>query len=60
MTTPTCSSGTSMITCSIGSHELVVDALEDDLRARHLELEALAAHRLDQDAEVQLAAAATP
>ena len=38
-------------------HELVVDALEDDLGARDLELEAFAAHRLDQDAEVQLAAA---
>ena len=38
--------------------ERVVDALEDHLGARDLELVALAAHRLDQDAEVQLAAAA--
>ena len=32
-----------------------VDLARDDLRARHLELEALAAHRLDQDRQVQLA-----
>src|ERR1019366_3040213 len=36
---------------------LPVDLLEDDLRARERELEALAAHRLDSDREVQLAAA---
>ena len=34
-----------------------VDLLGDDLRPRDLELVALAAHRLDQDREVQLAAA---
>src|SRR5439155_319475 len=37
---------------------LAVDLLEDHLGPRHLELVALAAHRLDEDREVQLAAAA--
>ena len=35
---------------------LPVDLARDDLRARHAELVALAAHRLDQDADLELAA----
>ena len=56
---PECSSSTSMITSSIGSSRLPVagSVLNTTLRARDGELEALAAHGLDQDAELQLAAA---
>ena len=38
-------------------HDLAVDFLGDDVGARHLQLEAFAAHHLDQDRELQLAAA---
>ena len=38
-------------------HALAVDLLGDDLGPRHLQLVALAAHHLDQDRELQLAAA---
>ncbi len=57
-TTPVKPSSTSMMTSSIGS-SLAPSCvgLVDDLRARHGQLEALAAHVLDQDAELQLAAA---
>ena len=34
-----------------------VDLLGDDLRPRHLQLEALAPHHLDEDRQLQLAAA---
>ena len=56
---PECSSSTSMMTSSIGSSRWRGDRidLEHDARARHGELEAFAAHGLDQDAELQLAAA---
>ena len=55
---PVCSSSTSMMTSSIGSSELAgVVALHQHVRPRDGELEALAPHGLDQDAELQLAAA---
>ena len=57
MTTPWKSSGTSMTSSSTGSTLLAVDLLGDDLRPRHLQLEALAPHHLDQDRQLQLAAA---
>ena len=41
-----------------GLDTLTVDLLGDDRGSRHLELVALAAHRLDEDREVQLAASA--
>ena len=58
-TMPECSSSTSMITSSMGSSRLAVVGIgrEQDLRPRKGELEALAAHGLDEDAELQLAAA---
>ena len=48
-----------MMTSSIGSSlwRVVRVGLEDDLRARDGQLEAFAAHVLDQDAELQFAAA---
>src|SRR5690606_20117448 len=39
-------------------HELAVDFANDDFRARHRELVALAPHGFDQDRQVQLAATA--
>ena len=58
-TTPANSSSTSMTTSSIGSSRwpVVGIGLEQHARARDRQLEALAAHRLDQHAELQLAAA---
>ena len=41
----------------VGLHELAVDALGDDLGARDHELEAFAAHHLDEHGELELAAA---
>ena len=38
-------------------HAHAVDLLDDDLGPRHLQLEAFAAHHLDQDRQLQLAAA---
>jgi hypothetical protein len=38
-------------------HQLAVDLFRDDHRPRHLQLESLAAHHLDEDGELQLAAA---
>ena len=46
-----------MTSSSTGSTICAVDLLGDDVGARDLELEALAAHHLDQDRELQLAAA---
>ena len=57
MTTPWNSSATSMISSSIGSIFTPSMLLGDDLRARHLQLVAFAPHHLDQDRELQLAAA---
>ena len=58
MTMPWYSSGTSMMSCSMGSSTWPLSSrVGDDLRARHAELHALAAHLLDEDAQVQLAAA---
>ena len=57
MTTPWKSSGTSMTSSSTGSTRRAVDLLGDDLRPRDLQLEALAPHHLDQDRQLQLAAA---
>jgi hypothetical protein len=54
---PTCSSGTSTVTSSIGSSSLAVGLAGDDLGVAELQLVALAAHRLDEDGELQLAAA---
>jgi hypothetical protein len=59
-TTPECSSSTSMTTSSIGSRVSPFSpVLEDDARAAKCQLEAFAAHGLDQDAELQFAAAET-
>ena len=57
MTTPWKSSGTSMTSSSTGSMRTPSIFLGDDLRPRHLQLEALAPHHLDQDRQLQLAAA---
>ena len=57
MTTPWKSSATSMTEILDRLHDLAVDDLGDDVGAGDLELEALAAHHLDQDRELQLAAA---
>ena len=55
---PECSSSRSMTTSSIGSSSSPsVVAAEQHLGPRHGKLEALAAHGLDQNAELQLAAA---
>jgi hypothetical protein len=45
------------VSCSIGSWRTPPFVVEDDARLRHRELVALAAHVLEQDREVQLAAA---
>ena len=56
VTAPRCSSGTSIVTRSTGSWTLAVDLLgEHDLGLPTVELEALAAHRLDEDRQLQLA-----
>ncbi len=47
-----------MTQSSTGSHAHAVDFLGDDRGSRDLELVALAAHRLDEDREVELAAPA--
>ena len=57
MTMPTKFSGTSMVRCSTGSMSLAVDDAGDDLGPADHELEAFAAHHLDEDGELQLAAA---
>ena len=57
MTTPWKSSGTSMTRSSTGSIADAVDLLGDDLGPRDLQLEAFAPHHLDQDRQLQLAAA---
>ena len=57
MTTPWNSSATSIDQILDRLHQLAVDLLGDDLGARHLQLEPFAAHHLDQDRELQLAAA---
>ncbi len=57
MTVPTKFSGMSMVRMFDGLHELAVDALGDDLGARDHELEAFAAHHLDEHGELELAAA---
>ena len=56
ITTPTNSSGTSMVRFSTGSISLVVDALGDDLRLADHQFVAFAAHHFDQDGELQFAA----
>ena len=57
VTWPTNSSVTSITRCSTGSLDLAVFApAGDDFRPGDLELIALAAHRFDQDREVQFAA----
>ncbi len=58
MTMPWYSSGTSMVSCSMGSSTWpLLVGVGDHLGARHAELHALAAHLLDEDAQVQLAPA---
>ena len=57
MTMPWNSSATSMTRSSTGSISLAVDLLRDDLGPRDLQLVALAPHHLDQDRQLQLAAA---
>ena len=57
VTTPTYSSGTSIARRSTGSLALAVDLLRQHLRLADGELEALAAHQLDEDRELELAAA---
>ena len=56
-TAPVYSSSTSMVTSSIGSSCWPSSLAEEDAGARDRQLEALAAHVLDQDAHLQLAAA---
>ena len=46
-----------MTSSSTGSTICAVDLLGDDVGPRHLQLEAFAAHHLDQDRQLQLAAA---
>ena len=55
--TPTYSSGASTLIRSTGSWQLAVDLPGDDLRLADGQLEALAAHQLDEDRQRQLAAA---
>ena len=57
MTVPTKFSGTSMVRCSTGSMRLAVDDAGDDLGPADHQLVAFAAHHLDEDGELQLAAA---
>ena len=57
MTTPTYSSGTSIASRSTGSQVLPSISRVSDLRLAGGQLEALAAHQLEQDDELQLAAA---
>ena len=52
---PRYSSGASIVRCSNGSCSLAVDLLGDHLRLADGELEALAAHLLDEDGERELA-----
>ena len=55
---PECSSSTSITTSSIGSSSSPVVVLaQQHLRPRHRQFKAFAAHGLDQDAELQFAAA---
>ena len=55
---PACSESTSMMTSSIGSSSVpFARAAEDDARLADGQLEAFAPHGLDQDAELQFAAA---
>ena len=57
MTAPTCSSGTSIASRSTGSWSLPSTSRVSDPRLAGGQLEALAAHQLQQDDELQLAAA---
>ena len=57
ITPPWCWSSTSAVTSSIGSWRSPVDLVEHDARLAHRELVAFAAHVLQQDGQVQLAAA---
>ena len=57
MTVPTKFSGTSMVRCSTGSMSLPSMSLGDDLGPADHELEAFAAHHLDEDGELKFAAA---
>ena len=57
VTAPTYSSGTSIERRSTGSWRLPSISLLDDVRLADCHLEALAAHHLDEDRELQLAAA---
>ena len=57
MTTPTCSSGMSIVISSIGSCSSPSISLRDDLRLADGHLEALAPHHLDEHRQLQLAAA---
>ena len=57
MTTPWYSVGTSIVIRSIGSCSLPSIVAGDHLRLADGDLEALAAHDLDEDRELQLAAA---
>ncbi len=57
ITAPTEAGGTSITRYSIGSMRLAVDLLGDDARLADRQLVALAAHVLQQDAQVQQAAA---
>ena len=57
VTVPTCSSGTSTHAALERLVALAVDLLGDDLGPADLQLVALAAHRLDEHGQLQLAAA---
>ena len=57
MTTPWNSSATSITRSSIGSTIVPLDLLGDDVGTRDLQLVALAPHHLDQNRQLQLAAA---
>jgi hypothetical protein len=57
ITPPWCCSSTSAVTSSIGSQLLAVDVLEHHARLGDGQLVALAAHVLQQDGQVQFAAA---
>ena len=54
---PMCSGGMSMRDALVRLVGLAVDLAQEHLRAAHLQLEALAAHLLDEHRELQLAAA---
>ena len=57
VTMPMNCSGTSITTSSIGSHSTPSTVLRHDLGVAELHLVALAPHRLDEDRELELAAA---